>query len=272
MLRFLRPPVPSRFERLVRDARTEVQAACDRGEAPEFRDLWSSFKDHFARAQYNKCGYCEALLTTSTGALDHHMPKGALDLLPADHFKHGRERPDTSNVEGRLLDRVCERGYHWAAYLWDNYVLVCDRCNTGWKRCLFPVAEAIRAIPPVGGARETPLLLNPYDAEDPAEHLFFDPFGQVIARGGSARGQATIDTCGLWRPSLVTSRFEKATLAYASIRRLLEAPTKEAEEAVYNEIRRAGALDLPHAGMIRAIFQENTEQPWDMVFGAEDTA
>lgn len=85
---------------------------------------------------------------------------------------------------------------------WDDWLFACERCNTGWKRCLFPVRDP--ALPPAKDRAYEPLLLMPYDGPDPAEHLGFDELGAVW--GASEIGDATIETAGLHRPSLVRLR------------------------------------------------------------------
>ena len=81
----------------------------------------------------------------------------------------------------------------------------------------------MRASQPGEEAHEEPLLLDP-SVDNPAEHLHFhverDAFGRevslvsaVVREDGSRdeRGQATIDTVGLDRPSLVQQRMRSIT-------------------------------------------------------------
>lgn len=269
MLRFRRPDEPASFAARVRIAREAVTAACAAGRAPEFPDLWSDFKRHFVGAQHNKCGYCEALLSTTTGALEHYRPKAALQDLPGLRSQHGQEIHGGANVEGRLLVHLCASGYPWAAYTWDNYLLACERCNSAWKRCLFPVAERPRTVPPTEATVETPLLLNPFEVDNPADHLTFDPLGQILPRSDSPKGQATIDTCGLARPSLAAQRFEKARDTYARIVRLLDASSDHQELTLHDELCLSGAAQRPHAGMVRAIFEAQTGLRWEQIFGSD---
>ena len=71
-----------------------------------------------------------------------------------------------------------------------------SRCNSAWKRNLFPIDEKPRTTP-LQGRNEIPLLLNPFEGEDPVDHIEYDKLGQVKALNGSKFGKATIATCGL---------------------------------------------------------------------------
>lgn len=186
MIRYTRPPPPAEFARRVEMA------------APD-AELWREFKEAFRVAQHGKCGWCETRVIDHTGVVDHFAPKAAVGVLVAAGQEVGLA------VEGRQTQPVHTPGYAWLALCWDNWLFCCERCNTGWKRTLFPVAE--RPHPqPAPGTPYTPLLLHPFEDPDPEEHLEFDVLGQVRAKGGSPRGAATVQTCGLDRESLRTAR------------------------------------------------------------------
>ncbi len=130
MLLFRRPPEPPGFDQRMAPHRRRVEASVEAGERPEFEPAWRSYKAHFARAQYGKCGYCEALaLATGVGDVEHFRPKGEVSELGDDPETWGRERRGLANVEGRKTRRVSERGYWWLAYTWENWLLACERCN-----------------------------------------------------------------------------------------------------------------------------------------------
>ena len=78
-----------------------------------------------------------------------------------------------------------------------------------------------RRLPPVEDEDETPLLLHPFGAEDPVDHLRFNELGEIC--GITDEGKATIEVCGLWRESLRDARSEKAELAYDHMRDYAEA-------------------------------------------------
>ncbi|MFI9006224.1 HNH endonuclease [Actinosynnema sp. NPDC053489] len=76
---------------------------------------------------------------------------------------------------------------------WLNHLLACSTCNSNLKRDRFPVA-----------GDGTPLLVDP-TTEDPFDHLLLTlSLGVYVAR--TAKGEATIDVCGLNRPVLTQGR------------------------------------------------------------------
>lgn len=248
-----------------------------RGERPreaDFEDRWKKFRSRFSAAQHGKCAYCEGrVVSTDVGALEHYRPKAGLQELPADRRRWGHEvvvkeargEHATGEVRGRSLDPSEGQmwpGYPWLAYAWENYLFSCDRCNTGWKRNLFPVAERPRCIPPRPEVQETPLLLNPYEGPDPAEHLRFTDRGGVIARDDSPHGTATIDTCGLNRPSLLDDR-----QAYArQVSGILRAIDNEIRDAplygFLRDLREMGSPEREYAAMTRSIAEQHLDMIW----------
>jgi len=256
MLRYERPEKPSDFDDKMKPYRDEVRKQIDAQEEPSFREsVWKGYKRHFSEAQYGKCGYCESyVLATDTGDVEHFRPKGKISELLAE----GREQPGTSNVEGRHLEEVSARGYWWLAYEWTNWLFACDRCNVGWKRTLFPVAERQDPAPDV---EDTALLLHPYGKEDPADHLAFDEFGQISATSESRMGLETIRALGLYRESLRNPRKKIAARIYQLLDQMLiqMAETGETEPELLKDILRYGAPDEPHAGMVRILFQQEID-------------
>ena len=274
MLRFTRPNEPTDFATRVQDARDHLTKKAGKGLGKgDFPNHWSRFKDSFAKAQKKKCGYCEsAVIGTQHGDVEHFRPKGALEELPADSKRLGREKPHSTSVEGRELVHLCDEGYWWLAYDWSNYLLACQSCNESWKKCLFPVDETPRTVPPAQGTKETPLLLNPFDDPDPKDHLLFDPdLGQVSARNGSKHGDATIKTCGLDRESLRGFREQCAKRAQRHALVWIQAqggmagysPGRSLEEEVVEDLRREGDERCPHAGMFRSIVEDITGCSWE---------
>lgn len=265
MLRCERPPEPPEFPTAVADARARIAALVLTGPpaSKDFEDLWGTYKPAFSQRQYGKCGYCELRVTgSSDGDVEHYRPKAALQELPADPLRWGLEKPHSSSAPGRSLGpALCDWGYHWAAYEWNNYLLACECCNRKWKKNLFPVQESPRRIPPDPAHQEVPLLLNLFEGPDPLLHLQFDEFGQVAAFNGSVFGRATIDTCGLdRRENLRQSREEKAGETYRTLRIMLAALDRDelatAAEAG-RDLLRAGEPQRSHAGMVRAIVAQH---------------
>jgi hypothetical protein len=229
---------------------------------PEFDDrLWKRHKALFMAAQHDKCGYCEMISSNHYGSVDHYAPKSRVEELAED----GTEEALGNSVAGRRTPSVCDLGYWWLAYSWENWLFACERCNTAWKGCLFPVQQSPRRIPPRRGDRETWLLLNPFGEDDPIEHLHFDRLGQISARDLSERGGATIRTCGLDRESLRRVRELTASYAYGLIARLFEVLSenefRRAVETV-DDLLRLGDERAPHAGMVRSIVFDELSHSW----------
>lgn len=267
MMRFTRPDEPAGFREIVREARANIETALGRGRRlsdEDFPNLWSRYKAVLARAQHGKCGYCERDITSHAGDVEHYRPKAGLEELPTDPTNWGQEDPYTGNIAApRRPARLCDQGYPWLAYEWNNYLVACESCNRKWKRCLFPVAEAPRSIPPVRGGVETPLLLDPFGDVEPSEHLEFTAFGTVAPRNGSLIGRATIETCALDRPSLVRSRAPIAADVGELLFDLLEAGSYPAQKRILDRLREKGDDARPHAGMVRSIVTETVPGlPW----------
>lgn len=266
MLRFSRAPDrPVDFDNYVDAAKQVIQAIIDNKRFPlskDFQDKWGHFKDALLKVQHNKCGYCELFLGTHPGDVEHYRPKAELQELPEDEKKWGAEGDGVFNVEGRSPKSISDSGYWWSAYDWENYLAACNRCNSGWKRNLFPIEDAPRAIPPLEANNETALLLNPFRGEDPADHLEYTDIGQIKALNNSRYGKATIVTCGLDRPSLVQARNEKVTRAFELVNEYFEAKTKEEREKVILQFLKLGKEEFIFAGMVRTIFKQKLNLSW----------
>lgn len=267
MLRLKRPRAPADFAASVRNAVRDAQAAIARGVVPKFDErIWKKHehKEAFIRAQHGKCAYCEQSSMNHPGAVDHYAPKSEIHELIAD----GKEKGHTSNVKDRETRQICTTGYWWLAYEWSNWLFACERCNTGWKRCLYPVREKARKLPPRQRVRETPLLLNPFGRVDPARHLRFNALGEIVAHKGSDRGEATIRTCGLDRGSLRQAREGFAGDAYRHVRVLQVSMNSgdhhRAIEAI-EDLLSLGASKRPHAGMVRSIVRAELKCDWSQL-------
>lgn len=268
MMRFRRPAEPPGFLGNVKEARERVEEALRSGRhlgdgEDDFPPLWRSFKTILATAQHGKCGYCERYIATHGGDVEHYRPKGRLQALPDDRSKWGQDHIHTGlMVKSRSLEKLCDQGYFWLAYEWTNYLVSCARCNQWWKRCLFPVAETPRSLPPQKGVNETPLLLHPFGDEDPIKHLSFTDFGQIEPRDGSAHGRATIDTCGLDQLSVVKSRKGIARRTNQVVMDILRVKDIEEHLRLVTRLREMGDEEREHAGMVRSIFEVETGLSW----------
>lgn len=263
MLRFRRPTEPLGFGDSVLEAEATVHQQIAEGERPQFDEaLWRQHKDRFIAAQHDKCGYCETFAINHPGSVEHYAPKSRVDEL----VEEGREEIPGVSVAGRKTKIVCATGYWWRAYSWENWLYACERCNTGWKRNLFPVREVPRSSPPRREVLETELLLGPFGNIDPVEHLAFSRLGQIYARDASDIGTATIQTCGLDRESLRRVREPIAHSAFRYAERLVEAihegDFKRAHEAC-TDLLALGAERRAHAGMVRAIVLSELRRSWE---------
>jgi hypothetical protein len=190
------------------------------GEEPEFDSaVWKELKDWLFDGPFNgKCGYCESsVIAVAYGDAEHYRPKGAVTDGPSD------ARAPV------IVRRKVHEGYWWLAYDWTNLFPACGRCNSAHKREHFPTKnthvrplkrDAVNWTTAELDRDEEPLLLHPMRegaAHDPQRHITFDVTGRALALDGSARGQATIDTCGLnrnsGRNSLVEARRRQVDLA-----------------------------------------------------------
>lgn len=298
MLLFKRPEKPEDFDAKMQPARDDVRANIS--ESYDFSSKWTQYKSNFSEAQYKKCGYCEMkAIGAGYGDMDHFAPKGAIWSLKEDYDSRVVEKDHLANIEGRQKKFLSSTGYWWLAYEWDNYVLSCQVCNQAWKGAFFPVGCDDRKLPPEEGVVEDQLLLNPFDDEDPSDHLLFGKEGEVEARGGSIRGRETIRVYGLDRPSLYEDRQQLALETHELIREMkeldkkirklkreiseaqVEDPSMKVFKKIYGEtlnktlkkIYVKGLSRNAHPGMVRSIFENETGMSWQKLeekFGPEE--
>jgi uncharacterized protein (TIGR02646 family) len=156
-----------------------------------------------------KCSFCESKVESHSRAIDHLRPKaGSIGL-------DGERSPDH---------------YWWLALDWRNLYLLCANCSRS-RGNRFPV-RGQRAPLEAGWSAlrdENALLLDPC-WDNPEEHLVFSADGSVAAThvddleeaerrrfGTPTRGQVTIDTFGLNRPSLIEQRAGEAARCIESL-------------------------------------------------------
>lgn len=140
-------------------------------------------------------------------------------------------------------------------------------CNQTYKANLFPTDPPLTGPPPrTGGPR--PLLLHPFEDEDPSRHLAFDQTtGAVTSVGGSPRGRATIETTGLDRTQLRASRREKAEAIEARLPSLIhdltDAIARQARAEFHIGLRiivRLGRPDVRHTALVRGMILKAFER------------
>ncbi len=148
----------------------------------------SEIKQVFLHSSSGTCHACESLRQQSTlqMALEQYRPK---------HF-----------ASNRLKKQRNPHHYWWLTYSWDNFQILCVRCNRN-KATIFPIKGKRAELMTTGNAliTEEPLLLNPFD-DQPTKHLVLDEKGQLHSL--TERGAETIGIYRLNRSDLVEARNE----------------------------------------------------------------
>lgn len=268
MIQYTRPDEPDKFRTNLEKDREALRKAYGRrkkavGEKkdtkPAIPDRWGDYKAYFSAAQARKCGYCEGKAVVGAhGDVEHYRPKRAISIL----VNEGRELDHLGNVSGRTGDDLGV-GYWWLAYDWNNYLLSCGNCNQKWKKTFFPVSDIPRTVPPVRGAAERVLLLNPFERKDPVNHLEFFANGEV--EGRTPEGRATVKICGLNRPSLIDAREEKCESADTAVQQLsaaLSAQDSEEEVAALFTLHRLGRRKYVYSGVARSMTKYRAGMTW----------
>jgi HNH endonuclease len=88
---------------------------------------------------------------------------------------------------------------------WLNHLLACTTCNSHEKREQFPI-----------DADGNPLLIDP-TVEDPFDHLLLT-LSLGVYRHLTAKGEATIEVCGLNRPGLTRGRMQAHRVGALALR------------------------------------------------------
>lgn len=201
-----RPKIPAGFSSSVKAERARIARIVKKGKQLDEHAFkpkrWNAHKHILARAQENKCAYCESPVSAkSNGVIDHYRPKICVQAL------EGGDRDDTQGKPPARKEKgPREQGYPWLAYTWNNFLLTCHDCNEVWKQSQFPISGT-RAKRRGDLKSEQPLLINPFDT-DPARHFKYDDLTGKIS-GATPHGDASIDVCGLDRKSLEDRRLLK---------------------------------------------------------------
>ena len=262
MIRYQRPAKPADFDDKCEAPKNAVSKAIASNESTiDFGDgVWGNYKGVLSDAQSGKCGYCEIFVVAGqNGDVEHYRPKAQAF---AEIRNPGSEKDNLGNVKNRRFGGKTKPAYWQYAYEWNNYLLSCMNCNQKWKRDYFPV-EGPRAIAP--GKVEEALLLNPYSRRDPINHLYFDDLGAISAFNKSKYGQATIDTCGLYRASLTRARVQQARSAHQLARELLVATDSGSDDdyaTAVLDIHEAGKTEYQFAGIVRAVIKHRCKMKW----------
>lgn len=228
-------------------------------------DHWKNFKQAFAEAQHGRCGYCDIVVVgTQFCDVEHFRPKGMIQIL--DTTNQGKEEDNLSNVRDRKALRTIGTGYWWEAYSWNNYLLSCAICNQTWKRNYFPIdGDPTLRNRPMIGVPELELLFHPFEDEEPIDHFRYELDGRI--RGISPMGLATIETVGLWRPSLVVQRKKHlATLARLIGEMLAPGASDDLVRSNVRTILEKGSDDRNNfPGMTRIFWVQVSEMSWEQL-------
>lgn len=192
-----------------------------------------------------KCAYCESrYVAQQPGDVEHFRPKGSVVVRQAD---------------GTLRTLP---GYHWLAAEWSNLMPSCADCNRPRRHQVrdgqtqrvlgkanwFPVdPEANRATRADLVDAEPRLLIDP-TLDDPGAHLAFDEDGTIhpleVQGQPSARGEATIEYCGLERLGLTQERHKRGLDVLYVLASLV------------NALARADSVDVQrHAAQLRTMVE-----------------
>jgi uncharacterized protein (TIGR02646 family) len=172
-----------------REAETETQLLIEeakKGSTLKFKErIWKALRPFLEKLFHKKCAYCEGIYEAGAWMdVEHYRPKSKV------------------TADGVDIDHP---GYYWLAYHWRNLLLACNKCNRGsGKMNKFPIAGPRAHCPEDSLEQENPLLLNPYDNENPENHITFGVNG--IVAGKTEKGRKTIEVCNLNREELQTSR------------------------------------------------------------------
>jgi uncharacterized protein (TIGR02646 family) len=192
------------YERWKQRADEAKQAALDEyaaraaGRKPQdvFKSaVWGDLKDHLVTLFRHKCAYCEGRCES-------------VARFEVEHFRPKR----------KVTEDLTHPGYYWLAYEPTNLLPSCPRCNGGGaKMNQFPLSNGSPRVSEPGPLdalqQESPLLLNPYEPEDPALHLRYTDIGTVEAVTNSLRGETSIRVYDLNREALMIERHENQKYA-----------------------------------------------------------
>jgi len=170
-----------------------------------------SVKNALARAQNDKCCFCEAKVAhVAYGDVEHFRPKGGY-----------RQDPD---------DPLGRPGYYWRAYAWENLFFSCELCNQRYKKNLFPLRNPRRRARSHHDdpATEEALFIDP-GTMNPEEFISFRQ-EYPYAIDDSDLGRITIDALGLEREALAERRRDHLDLLLL-VKVLAESDSPYAAEA-----------------------------------------
>lgn len=249
-----------------KEAKKDIEDLARLGPLPskafEGRSAWTEtiWADALANAQDSQCIWCtqKPIDGGHTGVIDHIRPRSEVTRAVEDI---GSEVGHRFRAEDRrLLPRDPLRpGYYWRAYDPENLAYSCERCNTGWKRTLWPVkpwrdSQAWKAPDP--GIPEQELILDPFsEGFNPLRHFRFGPLGAIVPRENDEKADVSINTVALDRPGLCEVRrrtFDDLNADVRFAKRILEARGLPAEERqIFFRFASRCSWGTPHAAFYR---------------------
>jgi hypothetical protein len=193
--------------------------------------IWSELKKWMLKnITYNKCAYCEKILTTDEKETiyydaEHYRPKAKVSM------KGSSKDVQTTDEFG---NKITHPGYFWIAYDYNNLLPSCKICNSGTgKQNQHPVKKTytiIRNVKDIDKTKlagrciesprrkdyyflsveelnkdEEPLLLNPF-IDEVSESLRFDDGGIILPKDNIGKGENTIAILHLDREDLMNGR------------------------------------------------------------------
>lgn len=212
--------VPDEVKVALKAAAAELDAIADAEKRKAYindnRTKWSAVRDYLSGMSHGKCWYSEAREAVSRYQVDHFRPHGRAKQAAKDYSE----------------------GYSWLAFDAENFRLAGMLCNIvnqeyseesvgkgDWFPLLDPSTRA--SILNRSTARETPILLDPTDPEEPY-WLWFDQDGNVVpdpelSERRKAQVEHAIVCLGLRQSMLNRRRRSRLRICLRAIRRYKEA-------------------------------------------------
>lgn len=249
--------VPEEIKAALRHAAAELDTLADVEERKAYvnanRDKWAAVRAYLSGMSHGKCWYSEAREAVSRYQVDHFRP-------------HGRSKQAAKQYSD---------GYSWLAFDIENFRLAGVLCNTvnqefsedsvgkgDWFPLVDPTCRATLQNRETG--RETPVLLDPTDPDDPYK-LWFDEDGNVapdaeMAPELRASVEEAIVCLGLRQSRLnerrraVLRRATRAAMRYKDAKRVPVGTRTERDTTILNEARaELLAMSAPTAEFAAAV-------------------
>jgi hypothetical protein len=232
--------VPDEVKAELKSAAADLDAIDEPDKRKEYIEKhqakWSTVREYLSGMSANKCWYSEARESVSRYEVDHFRP-------------HGRAKQAVKTFAD---------GYSWLAFDLDNFRLagmLCNRVNKEYseesvgKGDWFPLGDpATRAtFQNRSTHRETPVLLDPADPDDPSK-LWFNEDGNVVPDPGLEESEklqieAAIGYLGLRQSFLnhqrarVLNRCRRTIKRYKAVQKVPKGQRTQRDTENMNEAR-----------------------------------